>query len=193
MFGKILSATALAFVVATPAMAAPTLDGKTITVDWLYPDAQTTWASSTFAVGAGVEVSCPGNYQGSGICAGLGSATTIDVQGNSILLAFGPTFFINSAFNGFNFTGLNFGSGYVLEGFELTTTLPGLQPGNITLTTNSIAFNALGLGSLDRGSDFTIQLDLITNSANQVPEPGSLALLGLGLTGLAAVRKRSRG
>jgi hypothetical protein len=192
MFHKTISATALALAIAMPAVAAPTLIGDTVTANYLYPDAATTYATSTFVVGAGPEVSCAGGLSGAGICQGFSAATSIDIEASSIVLNFGPQGFLVSTFNGVEFAGLDFGAGYVLAGFNLTTDLLGLDTGDISFTNNSIAFNAQGLGVTLPFSPFAIRLDLVTRATNAVPEPGSFALLGLGLAGLGVIRKRKQ-
>ena len=93
------------------------------------------------------------------------------------------------AFNGFDFTSLDFGAGISLTGFTLTTDLAGLTNANISFTGNSISFNAAGLSFVD--APYTIRLDLITSAS--APEPATLALLGIALTAAALGRRRHRG
>lgn len=53
------------------------------------------------------------------------------------------------------------------------------------------AYNPLaGGGSLSAGNDYIKMMSVTTTPGNQVPEPGTLALLGLGLLGVLARQKR---
>ena len=176
---------AAAFALALPAAAAPSLIGDNITINWLFPDTSTLFATTTVTVGAGVEVTCPGPNP---LCAGFAVPATIDIGATSIFVteaagsAWNP-----AAFNGLDFTSLDFGPGIFLTGFSLSTDLAGLTASRISFTGHSISFNAEDLSF--RTAPYTIRLDLITNEL-EVPEPSTFALLCLALAAAGLMRRR---
>jgi hypothetical protein len=179
---------AFAFALALPAAAAPSLIGDNVTINWLFPDTSTLFATTTVTVGAGVEVTCPGPNP---LCAGFAVPTTIDIGATSIVIteaagsAWNP-----AAFNGLDFTSLDFGPGIFLTGFNLSTDLAGLTASRISFTPDSISFNAEDLSF--RTAPYTIRLGLITNIF-EVPEPSIIALLALALAATVLTRRRGSG
>ena len=175
---------ATAFALALPAAAAPSLIGDNVTINWLFPDTSTLFATTTVTVGAGVEVTCPGPNP---LCAGFAVPATIDIGATSIFVteaagsAWNP-----GAFNGLDFTSLDFGPGIFLTGFSLSTDLVGLTASRISFTGHSISFNAEDLSF--RTAPYTIRLDLITSEFT-VPEPSTVALLALGFAALGRQRR----
>lgn len=61
--------------------------------------------------------------------------------------------------------------------------------GSVSFTEDSVTFSVLEFDRVSPG--VLASIELVTRHAS-VPEPGTLALLGLGLAGLAAVRQRRR-
>jgi PEP-CTERM motif-containing protein len=174
-----------AFALALPAAAAPSLIGDDVTINWLFPDISTLFATTTVTVGAGVEVTCPGPNP---LCAGFAVPATIDIGATSIVIteaagsAWNP-----AAFNGLDFTSLDFGPGITLTGFSLSSDLAGLTPSRISFTDHSISFNAEDLSF--RTAPYVIRLGLITSEL-EVPEPSTVALLGLALAAAVVIRRR---
>jgi hypothetical protein len=69
----------------------------------------------------------------------------------------------------------------------------GTVSGTSNGTWNQVTANFAAIDTLriDFGNHFLID-DIVLDAANDVPEPGSLALLGLGLAGLAAHTRKAR-
>ena len=177
-----LAATALAL--ALPAAATPSLIGHNVTINWLFPDTSTLFATTTVTVGSGVEVTCPGPNP---LCAGFVVPATIDIGPTSIVVAEAAGSAWNpAAFNGLDFTSLDFGPGITLTGYSLSSDLTGLTPSRISFTDHSISFNAEDLSF--RTAPYTIRLDLITSEFT-VPEPSTVALLALGFAALGRQRR----
>ncbi|PWS36369.1 hypothetical protein DFH01_14455 [Falsiroseomonas bella] len=91
---------------------------------------------------------------------------------------------------------LNFGPGLVITGVNFSTSQTiggllgsdGLVASDVSFTTDSVSLN-YNFVSWPRGASVTLTFDL--GPAATVPEPASLMLLGFGLAGLAATRRRS--
>lgn len=148
------------------------------TTSSLYP--QASFSPPTFTVGAGVET--VGNVENV-------TSIPIDVADLSLSVLFqttlsSPTW--NAAdFNGVILTGT---SPLGLSGVSVaSTTMAGFDNSRVQVTENQILLNWQGLSYTD-GTTINVIF-----SATTVPEPASLALLGLGLAGLASVRRRARG
>ena len=173
---KTLSVTLLALAGSLALNASPSLIGSTATINYLFPDSSTVFATSIVPVTSGVEVTCPGGYAGSGVCKAFAEASTIDIGATSITLHENAgTSYNTGAFNGVQFTDLNFGPGYQLTGFTLSTDLAGLVPADVSFTGNSIEYNAEGLSFAN--APYTITLNL--NATSTTPEPATIGLFGL--------------
>lgn len=83
---------------------------------------------------------------------------------------------------------------YVNPDLAGTTLQASLQfPGQTPPTyTRPAAFNGVGTGA-DTSTDFVLQTDTSQNFTAAVPEPGTIALVGLGLMGLGFAGRRRRG
>jgi hypothetical protein len=65
-----------------------------------------------------------------------------------------------------------------------------LNNGEVDIT--NVGAMVLGLNVLSAGNPATVNLDVSLDSITKVPEPASLALLGLGIAGLGAMNGRRR-
>lgn len=75
----------------------------------------------------------------------------------------------------------------LLEPDFLTVTVSGLSAGNHTFATTNIALTQRNIPAAPNGS-----INVTLPPAAGVPEPGSLALLGLALPAVAAMRRRKQ-
>jgi hypothetical protein len=132
-------------------------------------------------------------------------STSVIDPGSEFRLVLGTIGFFDVDFSASSLTltwisggGLGMGAGEVatfgglspinsITGFSTSSTVNGFDLGDLSFVNGTLTVGLNGSSWSPRGSA-TVQFDV----ANNVPEPGSLALLGLGLTGLALVRRRRK-
>ncbi len=185
---KAAAAIAIAGVVfGSGAVAAPSLTGS-LTATYFYPDTSTVDATTTLPIGS--TITCIGGV-GDPICPPFAETSTLTASGLSITLTEqAGTSYTASAFNGLDFSNLVFDDASTLVGFALDTDLAGLTAANVSFTSNSIEFNAQGLSFTD--FPYHVTLNLETTTSTSVPEPLTLSLVGAGLVGAVAIRRRKR-
>lgn len=183
---RALVACLLASAFAAPAFAAD-LTGKSVQIDWQFPDTATTHDTQTVVVGPGAEVSCPGNRAGGGLCADFVDSASIDLGANTIHLSIdgGTSYWNTFAFNGYEFSQL--ASGGAWTGYTLATDFAGLDASRVTFTPDAVWVNMEGIVPT-AGESFTLTL----TSTPAVPEPANVAMLLAGLGALAGIARRKR-
>jgi hypothetical protein len=149
------------------------------TPDTSSPYAPAVFSPSHFTVGAGQETI--GDVEGVTNILVDFSDSTLSITFDTIL---GSPTWNTASFNGVTFTAASFlGIGSALV--DPSTSMAGFDNARVSYTDHQILLNWQGLSYVD-GTTVTINF----TSASAVPEPGTLALLGLGLAGLAWRRRR---
>jgi hypothetical protein len=178
MRSMLAGVSALILMGSASANAAVSLVGTDVTISYLFPTATQVFGTTILPIttdpttldcsasGSGV---CSAFVENAAITIGADSFTVVENSGNS---------YATAAFNGVEFSNLDFGPGEKITGFSLLTNLPGLTPADISFTGDSIEYNASGLSF--ENSPYFITLTVTT----AVPELSTWAMLLLGFAGL---------
>lgn len=141
-------------------------------------------------VGSGVELSCPGVFELCGANIPGVSQGSIDIGASSILFNLGSIIsavFLSDIFNGYTFSDLDWTNGPgIITGVSLNTDVDGLDLSRISFGDDFVAVNFESL-QLDSNDTF---FEITLATSHSVPEPGSLALLCLGLAGVGIARRK---
>ena len=168
---------------AGPVTANAGLIGQEFSAGYYYSDASTLYAGAsfspqTFTVGAEVETT--GSVEGVTTLPVDFADNTLDVVLNTTIEP-GKAIWGAAAFNGIIFTA-SLPHGITGATVDSATTLPGFDGSRVTFDATRILLNWQGLGYLSG--------DRVSIKFTFVPEPSTLALLGLGLAGLGLSRRR---
>lgn len=172
-FQALAVAVIMAVIAAVPETAKATLIGDEVNLE-IFANGQSISGLLTATVGDGVEFNPR-------------DVLTFDVGASSIEIVslIPPARFaanIDYVFTGLDWVGE---AGLIVD--VLLDPVQGI--GSVSFTEDSVTFSVLELDPVNPG--VLASIELVTRHAS-VPEPATLALLGLGLAGLAAVRQRRR-
>jgi hypothetical protein len=161
------------------------LVGTDVTITYLSPTVTSVFAGPTVLpiTTNPTTLDCPAF--GPGVCAAFveNAAITIGADSFSVVENSGNSY-ATEAFNGVEFSNLDFGPGEKITGFSLLTNLPGLTAADVSFTSDSIMYNGSGLSF--ETSPYFITLTVNTS----IPEfsPWGMMLLGFAGLGLAGYR-----
>lgn len=172
---------------ATPIAAHAGFAGETVAATACYPDlppgCSTTAGPVQAVVGAGVEFT-DGQFTPF-------FGPSFDFADSTITITHAQTGHATGTFNGYSFFDV-FSSIDDIVGVQISSDSTGFfsgQPGRVFFDANTVFVN---FESLDFNGTNAPQIVLTVSFANAVPEPGALALLGIGLAGLAVSRRRNK-
>lgn len=174
-----------------------------VTITWYYPDLSTILGGST-DVAVGDSFTCSG--QAGTVCQEHPDTAFFEVNNHSLVFwtpgqIWGDSTYTDP-YNGYVFSGLDFGPGIYLTGYTLTTNIPNLdaeQGTRVAFGSDYIQVDLRGLATIDDGEGgqlpggFTLSLHA-SDEPSGVPEPGTMSLLFGGLVlagGCRFLRRRA--
>lgn len=186
---QFLAVAVLTAVTATSAQAG--FVGRQLQATYYFPDLTTPYALATeapptFTVGAPVAVETIVNVEGV-------TQIAVDFTDNSVRFGF-TTSLNNPTWSSVSFNGMVFdlltGSTFSLtsKSIDPSSTFAGFDASRVGYSDNQLTINWNGLSYVN-GTSLLINF---TSAPASVPEPGSLALLGLALAGLAYCTRQKR-